>query len=440
MALYSRKPSKKWRMALQHKGLRAFVGASCKFPIAPVDFSNRPFEFCTVYAQIRAWMVQNYRLRYMPYGRDGGIIQTMPASPVKELSAHLPPRTLAVRDFWRKWQARCRKEFGDCPEELACIDRLQRNVATEPMFTHLDEGLENLLLSNRSADCVHLTHKAWFALSWVVLHAFVYEHAHKTPNASRQKETRKAVASALDRIRVMFILSRGQAIDGVTPQDWVDKGPWANNPALWTLLFQHGLHLVHPEREPLYWALRARWVAIGPMHPTLESNALHALESPPDLAAWCFPKEMTLSSVRNVLCSGRRWALRAKNNMHETLDACVLAPDWQSVYLFSIWLSRQDNHVMSTPEELALLDPYMEPAHLVFWLALTHDEAHQAIRPRNVFDTFALDESPQYSAVCNMLTGLQIFEKLPEVELALSAWLAWNNTANEEVTPLPELG
>ena len=356
----------------------------------------------------------------------------------KGLSAHLTPKPLAVRDFWRKWTVCCQRSFSDSAAELSVIERLGADIDTKSMFVQLDEGLEQLLLTGRGGNAIALTPNAWLALTWIVLHAFTSEHSRNTANEARKKQARIAACAALEKARTLFILSNGQAIAGVSIQDWIDKGPWSTNALSWALLFQHGLHLVHPRTEPLYWALRQRWVEQTQTEPT-RMQALDSMTMPHDATAWCLPRAITLANTQNVLRSGRRWALRAQNSMHDTTAACEFAPEWQGVYLFSIWLNREENEIDSTPQEMALLRGCMTPENLAYWLVLCHDCRHHPRQHRNLQDAFNLQDDRHYSGASNMLMGLQIFSPLSEIELALAAWTIWTQQQTEETLPLPNL-
>ena len=359
------------------------------------------------------------------------------ASPAtKELSVHLEPKTLAVRDFWRKWTICCTQRFLDASCEIACIERLKIDIQSKPMFVQFDEGLEQLLLTNRGGYAVHLTPKAWIALTWIVLDAFVSEHARSNGNLARKKQTRIAATAALDKARSLFVLSKEQDVEELSVHNWIEKGPWQPNTILWPLLFQHGLHLVNPKTEPLYWALRQRWLG-------MESTALlkeqDSMLAQLDTTAWCLPRPITTERVANVLRSGRRWALRTQNNMHDVADACLPTPEWKGIYLFTFWFNREENAIATTQDEMRLMSAYMIPQELCYWLVLCHDARHHINQHRHLLTTFHSLDELWYQRASNMLKGLQIFAAIPELELAMAAWNMWRDHDKQTTLALPEL-
>lgn len=368
------------------------------------------------------------------------------AKPVKELSAHLPPKPLAVRDFWRKWPACCRRNFSDASAELQCIAQLKENLDAEPMFVQLNEGLEQLLLNNRGHD-VQLTSKAWLALTLVVLQAAYAESMRRDATPARKDETRKATIAALEKARALFVLSQGAPIGGISIQNWIEKGPWNYDSQLWISLFRHGLHLVTPDKEQLYYALRQHWQRLLSIDSGIGSDVrsvITGMDSPADTPAWCLPRPMTLANIQNVFRSGRRWSLRARNSLNDALAACELAPEWTGVYAFALWLHRTDDADAQSiePEELALLGQYLSPEHMAYWLVLAHDWTHHKSQHRAVLDALAdfdLEGEDCYPEAANILLGLQMFAPMAELELACAAWTRWREIQEQEIVLLPEL-
>ena len=388
------------------------------------------------------------KFHHMHPGTNFGTISGMPAQPttaktkrVKELSAHLPPKPLAVRDFWRKWAACCSRNFSDASAELQCIAQLKEDLAADPMFVQLNEGLEQLLLNNRGHD-IELTSKAWLALTLVVMQAAYAESIRRDATPARKDETRKATIAALEKARMLFVLSQGAPIGGVSIQDWIEKGPWNNDAQLWISLFRHGLHLVTPDKEPLYYALRQYWLQLASIGSDIPLSI--AMDSAPDATGWCLPRPMTLANIQNVFRSGRRWSVRAKNRLNDALAACETAPEWTGVYLFSLWLHRMDDANPSPigPEELTLLGQCMTPDDMAYWLVLAHDWAHHKGQHRAVLDAledFNLEGDAHYPEASNILLGLQMFTPLNEIELACAAWTRWQEIQEQETVALPDL-
>lgn len=350
----------------------------------------------------------------------------------KELSAHTPPKPLATVDLWRKWRACCVKEFADGTVDAQSIDAFKEHLCTAPMFVHFNEGLEQLLLNDRATTPVALTPNAWLALTWVVLRAL--------GNAPKRdvREQRKAIMAALGKANSMYKKSQGQPIGAVSMKDWIDRGPWKHNTPLWTLLFQQGLRMVHPHNEPLFWALREHWLT-QVCEGTVPHEEAARMAETTEMAPWGLPRPMSLANVQTVLRSAKRWAVRAGNTLDDAVLLCAPDPQWLGVYMFALWLAHHDNGSESSPREMGLLQEFLVPANLAYWLVLTHDAAHHRNQRRQLLDVFALDKDAQYSAASNMLIGLQMLAAPTEIQLAMSAWTHWQDSGALDHMLLPEL-
>ena len=342
------------------------------------------------------------------------------------LDAHLPPEPLVVPNFWLAWEQSCLSHFPDCKDDVAAIQELHAQWKTGALFMHLDDGLEHLLLADRSDAPLPLGDKHWLALIWLVLAAYDGTQAHHVTTL------------ALDKADALYKESQGQAVEGIGLQEWIDRGPWQGNTPLWTLLFKHNLALVNPEKEPLHWALRERWIAWEQSNGDL-AKQMRLQVSPPDLSSWALPRPMNLENIQNVLRCGKRWSRRMGLGLNDAALACRAAPNWTGVYLFAIWLVQHDAGHVCTAQERALLHQHLVPTDLAYWLVLTHDHHHHKGQFRQTVHPWNLNTQPDYASASNLLAGLQLLAAHSETQLALAAWAQWHLPAEMDTVVLPDL-
>ncbi len=342
------------------------------------------------------------------------------------LDAHLPPEPLVVPNFWLAWEHSCLSHFPGCQEDIAVLQEVQAQWKTGELFMHLDDGLEHLLLANRANIPLPLTPKHWLSLVWLVLAAYDGTQAQHTTTL------------ALEKAIALYKEKQGNPVEGITMQEWMDRGPWEGNTPLWTLLFKHNLALVHPNKDPLCWALRDRWLAWEQEDVSL-SKQMHLQVSPPDLSSWALPRPMNLENIQNVLRCGKRWSTRMGLTLNDADVACIAAPQWRGVYLFSLWLVQHDAGRVCTDEERALMRQYLVPTDLAYWLLLAHDHHHHKGQYRNTIQAWDLNTQPDYESASHLLAGLQLLAAHSETQLALAAWAQWHLPPEMDSLALPDL-
>ena len=366
------------------------------------------------------------QLRYIRSRLKCATMAAMVTSAAQYLDAHLPPEPLLIPNFWAAWQQSCLEHFPGSEQDATAIDALHKQWKTGSLFMHLDDGLEHLLLADRANSPLALTDKHWLSLIWLILSAY------------NGQEARHTTALALQKASDMYKKSQGCPLEGIQLQEWIDRGPWQENSALWTLLFKNNLALVHPTKEPLYWALRQQWLLWEDQDATLAKN-VRLQESPPDMSSWALPRPMNLENVQNVLRLGKRWSLRMGSSLTDAAAACIASPQWTGVYLVALWLVEYDAAKECSIAEQSLFRHYLVPTNLAYWLMLAHDHRHHKGQYRQTVDHWGLNQQADYACASNLLEGLQMLASHTETQLALAAWAQWHISTEVEALALPEL-
>lgn len=344
------------------------------------------------------------------------------------LSLNAIPQAKAVPDFWNAWVTACIDLFPNDSVAIESIRDLEQTTQAKALFIHLNDPLESLILDARST-LFFLTPAAWLALTVVVLR-------HATVATKVGNDDRAIMICALNRARTIYNASEGQPIDGVSIADWLALVPSKGNPLFWTVLFQHGLQLVHPVSEPFYWFLREYWLTTEQA-----TNALDLSSDTfgPDLAPWGFARAVTLPSVQSVLRCGKRWVSRQFNTLDVPLLTCTPDPRWIGIYQFSLWLVHVDTETAVNADMFNDFKQRLNPAELPYWLVLAYDIEHHPLSTRELVAELELHDHPEYARAVNIVQGLQLMDSPDETMLAMQAWSLWLDQQKQQPLHLPEL-